>query len=353
MRFGVIGMGVIGRLRAQTIDTNPNTVLVAVADANEDSARAVAQGLSARSFRDYEEMLRSCELDAVVVSGPVHLHESMCGAAFDAGCHVLCEKPLSNSLESCRRIYAAADAARRTLAVGFNHRYYPSVEFVRQCIEDGRIGTLDHLRVYGGHEGLSNFRAEWMYRGELAGGGAMMDVGIHMTDLARFIGGEITSVYGVATGDVWNVAGSEDNALAVFRTGSGVPILYQATWTEWKGYHFYIDAYGDRGMVRGYYAPMYNLWVERDPRTGARRRHRRFYPEIMVREKLRTWQSTTRLSFERELADFLRMIGGERVALADGWSGVRAVEVAQAVYQSTRERVPVVLTDRLAPVSVG
>jgi predicted dehydrogenase len=351
MRFGVIGTGIIGRLRAQTLHANPHTTLVAVADVDEASARATASPLGAAVHRDYQEMLGVSELDAVIISGPVQLHEEMCIAAFEAGCHVLCEKPLSNSLDSCRRIYAAAEAAGRTLAVGFNHRYFDSMKFARKVIDEGGIGKLDHIRAAGGHDGLGNFREPWMFQGPLSGGGAMMDIGIHVTDLARYLAGEITSVYGVATNGIWNVEGSEDNALAIFHTEAGVPIAYQATWTAWKGYEFYLEAYGDRGMVRAAYGPMYNLWIERDPKTGARRKHHRYYPGITVREKLRGWETTTRISFAEELADFLRMIRGEKVPLADGWSGLRSIEIANAVYRSSAERAPVTLSE--PPVPVG
>jgi len=68
-------------------------------------------------------------------------------------------------------------------------------------------------------------------------------------------------VYGVATNHIWHVDRSEDNAVAIFKSDAGVPAFYQATWAEWKGYRFYIEAYGDRGMVRAYYAPMFNLLI--------------------------------------------------------------------------------------------
>jgi predicted dehydrogenase len=334
MRFAVIGAGVIGQLRARSVAQHPHTTLVGVADTDPAAAaRAIGTG-PGRACQDYRLLVDDPNVEAVIISSPVHLHEEMAVASFAAGKHVLCEKPLSNSVESCRRILEAARANGRTLAVGFNHRYYPSVKFLKRAVDDGTIGTLDHVRVFGGHDGLSNFRADWMYK-DTSGGGAMMDVGIHMTDLARYVMGEVREVYGVASNRIWQVAGSEDNALAIFKSDAGIPAFYQATWTEWKGYRFYIDAYGDRGMVRAYYAPMFNLLVTQPRPGGPRKRTTKFYPEIILREKLKGWQTTTYLSFQDELVDFLRMIRGEPVPLADGWSGVRAVEIAQAVYQSS------------------
>jgi predicted dehydrogenase len=343
VKFAVIGAGVIGALRARSIVENPATTLVGVADADPARARLAAGSSGARVCQDYRELLSDASTEAVVIAAPLHLHEEMATAALSAGKHVLCEKPLANSVEGCRRVVAAADQHRRTLAVGFNHRYYPSVKFMKQAIDAGRIGAIDHLRVFGGHDGLANFRADWMYKGALSGGGAMMDVGIHMTDLTRYILGDIREVYGVATNRIWRVEGSEDNAVAIFKNDAGIPAFFHATWTEWKGYRFYIEAYGERGMVRAYYAPMFNLLITQDKPGGPRKRQMKFYPEIILREKLKGWQTTAYLSFQEELADFLRRLNGETVPLADGLAGVRAVEIAQAVYQSTQSGAPVAL----------
>jgi predicted dehydrogenase len=336
MRIGVIGAGVIGQLRAQTIRERSDTTLAAVLDVSADAARRAAAGTTARVCTTDLDSFFDVPMDAIVVSTPVHVHEPACIAAFARGLHVLCEKPLSNTVESCRRIVDAAIGANCVLAVGFNLRYYPAIAFVKDAIDRGLIGDIDHLRIFGGHEGLPKFRADWQYRAPESGGGAMMDVGIHMTDLARYFLGEISDVYGVMSESVWHVPGSEDNAVAVFRNPAGTPAIYQATWNEWKGYVMFVEAYGNRGMVRGSYAPMQNVLITQDQPGAARKTTRRFYPEIMIREKLQSWHSTARLSFSGELRDFLARIGGRcDVALADGYDGLRSVEVAAAVREST------------------
>jgi predicted dehydrogenase len=343
MRFAVIGAGTIGQLRAQSIKANPNTELLAIADPAQAAAERAVAGSAARALGDWRAALDLPGLDAVVVSSPIQFHEEAVVAALKSGKHVLCEKPLSNSVESCRRMLDAARASGRTLATGFNHRYYPSIKFLKQAVDDGQIGTVDHLRVFGGHDGLHNFRADWQYKAPVSGGGAMMDVGIHMTDLARFVMGEVSEVYGVSTNRVLQVPGSEDNAMAIFKSPTGVSAVYQATWTEWKGYRFFVEVYGDKGMVRGYYAPMQNLLVTHERPGTPRKQVRKFYPEIMLREKLKSWTSTALVSFQEELADFLRMVNGEKTPLADGVAGFRAVEMANAVYESSRTGKPVPL----------
>lgn len=335
MRIGVVGAGTIGKVRIKSIRDNPATQLVAVFDVARDAADKAVAGTSARGYSELQGFL-DADMDAVVVSTPPHLHEEACVGALRRGRHVLVEKPMSNTVDGGRRIVEAARAANRVLAVGFNLRYYPFMKFVRRALDDGRIGQVDHVRVFGGHNGLHNFRADWQYKAPESGGGAMMDIGIHMTDLARYVLGDVTSVYGFMSESLWKVPGSEDNAVAVFLSPDKIPATYEATWSEWKGYRSFVEVYGTHGMVRGSYAPMQNLLITKERPDAPGRATRRYYPEIMVREKLKSWQSTLLISFREELRDFLAMVEGDnRVPLADGHDGLRALELAAAVRQST------------------
>lgn len=347
MKFAVIGTGVIGRLRAQTVAEHPDCTLVAVCDVNRAGAEQTGQAYAAAAYDDHRRMLDRGGIDAVMVAGPGHLHHGMCIDVFEAGCHVLVEKPLAPRPDECEEILAAQKKAKRVLGVGFNFRFYPAMQYAKHVIREGRVGTIDHIRVYGGHDGLNNFRQEWMYKAEMSGGGAMMDVGLHMTDTARFIGGEITSVYARASNRVWHVDGSEDNATCIFDTEGGAPIIYQASWNAWKGFEMSVEAYGDLGMVRGQYAPMQNLLITHDKPGAPRKTVTKRYPEIILREKVQGWETTTLDSFRGELADFLRMARGEKsIDLADGWDGLRATQIAHAVYESSRTKKPVDLPRR-------
>ena len=323
-------------MRAAALAQTRGRRLAAVADVDEDRARAVAAG--AAVFSDYRRMLESADVDAVIVSTPPAKHEEMAVAALEASKHVLCEKPLAPTPEACRRMLEAARRAGKVLATGFNHRYYPAVRFLKQTLASGAIGELDHVRAFAGHAFTGEFPSPWMYSKEGIGGGALMDNGIHIIDLARHVLGEVASVYGVATGAVWKVDGSEDNGFAILRSPAGKVATLHASWTEWKGYRFYLEAYGDRGMARAYYAPMFAMAIYLDRPGGRRRRAYRLYPHIILREKLRGWQTTAALAFRDEIEDFVRVAQGAAdgsLTLADGWAGLRAVEIAYAVYESS------------------
>ena len=344
MQFGLIGAGCIGGLRAQALAKVPGAKLIAVTDVDQQRATRVAAPTRARVCNDTAEMLDLDQVDAVIVSTPPQFHQEAVLAALAAGKHVLCEKPLSNSLESCRRMLKAAHESGKTLATGFNHRYFPAIRFLKRTLTDGVIGKLDHVRAFAGHEGLSQFRAPWEYDKAVIGGGALMDVGIHLIDLTAYILGDVREVFGITTNQVWQLPGSEDNGFALLRSASGTVATLHATWSEWKGYRFYVEAYGDKGMVRAYYAPMMNLLIEK-PAAGSKARRRfLFYPMNALREKFFGWQSTVINTFQQELTDFIALSrGGKPRQIADGYAGLRAVEIANAVYRSSAEQCVITL----------
>lgn len=343
MKFGLIGTGAIGALRCEALRRCGSTSLAAVSDLDEARARASAPG--AAYHRTPESLLADPSLDAVVISTPPQFHEPLAVGALRNGKHVLVEKPMAATVESCRRMVTAAQEAGRLLTVGFNHRYFPALKVVRDAVRNGDIGRLTHVRAYAGHMGLQEFKAPWMYDAEIMGGGALMDNGIHVLDLCRYVMGDFRQVFGYALNDTWNLGGAEDNALALFRSDEGVVCSLHASWTEWKGYRFHIEAYGDRGMARAYYAPLMATVITMDRPGGRRKITRNFYPANIVREKLKGWQSTTVQALAEELEEFVTLARGGAGAgrIATGLDGLRAIEVGKAVYASGRGGKTIIL----------
>lgn len=335
MKFGLIGAGAIGAIRASALARSKSCSLTAVHDLDETRARSVAP--SATFHASLDAMLASPEVEAVLISTPPQLHEELAVAAAKAGKHALVEKPMAATPEACKRMIRAAKDAGTLLTVGYNQRYFPALKVVRDAVMSGDIGRLSHVRAYAGHGGLAEFKAPWMYDQAVMGGGALMDNGTHIVDLVRYVMGDPTEVYGQALHRVWGLD-VEDEAMALLRDDDGVAASIEASWDEWKGYRFHIEAYGDRGMARAYYAPMMATVIRLDRPGGQKKVERRFYPESIVREKFRGWQSTVINAFIEEFDDFAAAAAGKEGSgrLALGGDGMRAVQIAHAVYDSSR-----------------
>lgn len=333
MKFAIVGAGAIARLRKMALDRMPDASFAGVHDL--DPARAAAMAGGGRVFDSLDALVAS-EAETVIVSTPPDTHEAIAAAALRAGKHVIVEKPMANSPAACARMLALAQDRSLVLTVGFNHRYFPAVKALRDAVTGGAIGELSHVKGYAGHAGLAEFKAQWMYDKDVMGGGALVDNGIHMIDLVQHVMGPVRQVYGKALHRTWDLDRVEDNGYAILTGDNGVIATLGASWTEWKGYHFFLEAYGTRGMARAYYAPMMSMIVTMDRPGGARKIRRNVYPGLMLREKLRGWQSTAAQTLAEEMADFIALTqgrGGGRIAGAA--CGLHAVEIAQAVYASS------------------
>ena len=333
MRFGLIGLGAIGRIRRLALARAPGCSLTAAYDADPGRARSI----DCEAFSSVEALLASDSCDAVVVSTPPDSHEQMTIAALESGKHVLVEKPMASSAAACRRMVEASRRADRILAVGFNHRYFAAIKTVRDAISSGAIGALSHVRAYAGHVGLAEFKAPWMYARDVMGGGTLMDNGIHVLDLTCHLMGGVDRVCGAANSRIWKLD-VEDNAFAVLTNKKGVVGFLHSSWSEWQGYRFFVEAYGDRGMVRAYYAPMSSTLITMERLGGPPRVQRNFYPAAILREKLFGWQSTVVRAFVEEFRDFVALAEGRNAGavIARGEDGVRIAEIVEAVYRGSQ-----------------
>lgn len=343
MKFAIVGAGAIAQLRKMALDKVPGARFAGVHDLDPARARALAGGGTV--FESLEALVAS-EAEAVIISTPPDTHEAIAAAALQAGKHVIVEKPMASSVAACARMIALARARGRVLTVGFNHRYFPAIKALRDAVTSGTIGTLSHVKGYAGHAGLAEFKSAWMYDKDVMGGGALLDNGIHMIDLVQHVMGPVRQVYGKALDKTWELDRVEDNGYAILTGDDGVIGTLGASWTEWKGYHFFLEAYGTRGMARASYAPMMSLIVTMDRPGGARKTRRNFYPDLILREKLSGWQSTAARTLAEEIEDFIALTQGRPGGrIADAASGQRAVEIANAVYASSATGGVITLPD--------
>jgi predicted dehydrogenase len=331
LRVGLIGAGVIGRFRAQALAQIPSMRLVAVADEQQARARAIApKGQELRCLARGEELAGSPDLDAVIVSTPPASHERLTLAALAAGKHVLCEKPLADSVEACERMVVAAKKAGRCLATGYTLRKSPAALLARKLVDDGEIGEIDHIRVFHGHKGGSDFGPAWITDHAATGGGTLMDNGIHMIDVVRWFLGDIATSAGFGSNHTWKKPGSEDNGFVLCRSTAGKVGLIHSSWTEWTGYGYRVEIYGTEGFVHFGYPPLVLTHARGTPGTKMKKR-RHLFPVYQVKERLKGWQWSLVETLRLDLEDWGQAIAAGREAPASGRDGLEAVRIAQNI----------------------
>ena len=243
---GIVGLGGIGSHHATKL-TERGANLVGGMDIDADARTRFHEEFDRHAYEDEDDLYDDC--DAVLITTPNRFHEEYATSALSAGLDVLLEKPLAHSLESAERIAAAAREADGFCMVGFNNRFAEPVQVIKHYQDEGRFGETTHVEAnYVRRRGVPG-RGSWFTSAEIAGGGSLIDIGVHAIDLALYfldhpevveVSGETRSEFGgrddYAFVRMWgDDAGPEgfdvdDSASAFLRDADGNTVSLEVAW---------------------------------------------------------------------------------------------------------------------------
>jgi len=250
-RVAIVGCGLVGNKRARALGDH---TLVAAADTDIDRAKRLASAFpSCKTIEtDWRTIVGRDDVDVVIVATT---NDRLADVTIDAmrhGKHVLVEKPAARNLAE---IQAVAEFAAESFAVdgvivkvGFNHRFHPALAKAKEIFDTGTIGPLMFIRARYGHGGRLGMEKEWRANPAIAGGGEMLDQGVHLIDLSRWFAGDFTDVRGHVATFFWDMP-VEDNGFACLTTAAGQVAWLHASCTEWKNL-FSFEIYGKTGKLQ-------------------------------------------------------------------------------------------------------
>lgn len=245
LRTAIIGCGLIGNKRAKALGGAP---LVAAVDTNLARARQLAaQYPGCEATDDWRAAATRKDVDLVIVATTNDMLAPAALAAVQAGKHVLVEKPAARNAAEIEPVVAAATKAGVLAKVGFNHRFHPAFLQAREIVDSGVLGPLMFIRARYGHGGRLGMEKEWRGNPQIAGGGEMLDQGVHLIDLSRWFLGDFVDVQGRVATFFWDWP-VEDNGFALLRTAAGQIAWLHASCTEWKN-TFSFEIYGRTGKL--------------------------------------------------------------------------------------------------------
>jgi len=268
LRIGVIGCGSIAKYRhLPEYAANKAVEIVAVCDIVEERVNEIAKVYQAKAYTDYKELLASEQLDAISVCLPNYLHAPVSIDALNNGLHVLCEKPMATSQEEADAMIEAAKKNGKKLMIGHNQRFVRSHQLAKQLIESGAIGKIYSFRTAFGHPGPEGWsvdgRESWFFEKEKAYIGAMGDLGVHKTDLIRYLlGEEITEVGAFIETSAKGNTDVDDNAVCALKTESGIIGTLAASWSYTAKEDNSTIIYGEKAILRLEDNPTYSLVVQ-------------------------------------------------------------------------------------------
>jgi predicted dehydrogenase len=307
---------------AQILTELPDAEIVVIADDDEARGRAAADRFGTDFVTDWREAVARDDIDAVVICSENARHAEVTIAAAEAGKHVLCEKPLTTTMEDAEAMIAACAAAGVKLQTAFPVRFSaPAVAF-GEAIRAGRVGTP--LAVIARNPGRCPMG--WFVDPELAGGGAVMDHTVHVIDVLRHIfDAEVTEVYAEAATRIYDIP-VDDTGLVMFRMSNGLRGSLDTSWSRptnwpiWGGVE--IEVVGEKGALR---LDAFNDTLEIAEIEG---------PSY-------SWQAVEHSGDPEMVAAFIAAVRDDTPVAVTGEDGMRALQVALAAYESARTHEPV------------
>jgi len=246
LKVGIAGYGVVGKRRRACVDRHPQLSLVAVCDRAFSDEGVMDDGLL--YYSSYQQLLQE-DLDILIVCLTNEIAPEVTIAGLEKGMHVFCEKPPGRDVSDIMRVIDVEKKHQALrLMYGFNHRYHESVQEALRIIKSGELGNVINLRgVYGKSKLITFNQPDWRTKREIAGGGVLLDQGIHMVDLMHLFAGKFTEVHSFISNSHWGYD-VEDNAYALMRTEAGVVAMLNSSATQWR-HRFHLDINCDKGSV--------------------------------------------------------------------------------------------------------
>ncbi|MBA3528162.1 MAG: Gfo/Idh/MocA family oxidoreductase [Propionibacteriaceae bacterium] len=270
LRAGVIGLGWAGRQHMAAYDQIADVELVALAGMETDQLQLLAEryGVEHR-FSDWRDLIEAAQVDVLTIATPTALHGPIAVAALEAGIHVLSEKPMAENADVARSMVQAAKDNDRVLEVSFNHRRRGDIQALKAIIDDGLLGRIYYAKAgWLRREGIPGL-GSWFTRVATAGGGPLMDIGVHMLDMALHLLGEpnvraATAATYAEFGPKGRGAAAfaanrktgvsdapfdvEDLSTAFLRLDDGGTLLLESSWAQWIPHdQCYVTLYGSEG----------------------------------------------------------------------------------------------------------
>lgn len=240
IKVGIIGYGKMGRIRHLAIRETDRAEVIAISDLGVTDS--LLPNLS------HDEIIEGKDIDAIVICTPNYLNKELTIKSLKAGKHVFCEKPpcfTGRDMEEIRKV--EVDSGKK-LMYGFNHRHHDSIMRMKEIIVKQEYGKILWMRGRYGKSVTPDYFNEWRAKKELAGGGILLDQGIHMLDLFLYLGGDFDQVKAEVSNLYWKLP-VEDNAFVILKDSIGGKVAcLHSTMTQWR-HLFSLEVFMEKGYM--------------------------------------------------------------------------------------------------------
>lgn len=240
INVGILGYGYMGVIRKRYLDLHHDCLVKAIFHTKKLDGNF-------EYFDNWQDVVKDDTLDAIFVCLPNYLIKDAVVMALESGKHVFTEKPPGTSVKQVKEMIKAQKKSGKVLKFGFNHRYHPAIIKAKDLVDSNEFGDILWMRGRYGKNVSPDFDDNWRAKKKYAGGGILMDQGIHMLDLLLYFGNNFDEVKAFASNLYWK-GDVEDNVFAILRNSKGLVASIHSTMTQWR-YLFSLEIFLEKGYL--------------------------------------------------------------------------------------------------------
>tara|TARA_B110000438_G_scaffold302565_1_gene360631 strand:+ start:8296 stop:9300 length:1005 start_codon:yes stop_codon:yes gene_type:complete len=245
LNIGIAGFGEVGKKRKKVLDKIKGVTILAISDKNKKNKPF---NKNIKFFNDYKKLFNE-NLDILFISLPNKYTAEATKIALRKGIHIFCEKPPSRNLKELKTVLKEYKKKKNKIKLkyGFNHRYHDSIILTKKIIDSKKYGKVINMKGLYGKSKITPFSGGWRTKKSIAGGGILLDQGIHLLDLIRYFCGDFTTIKALVSNHYWK-HDVEDNAYAIMRSKKNIVAMIHSTATQWQ-HQFRVEITLEKALI--------------------------------------------------------------------------------------------------------
>jgi len=323
LKVGIAGYGVVGKIRKKILDSISGLKIVAISDINP---RNKILDKEVKFFNNYNKLFNE-NLDILFISLPNKYAADATIKALKKNINVFCEKPPARNINELRKVLKefSKKKSKIKLKYGFNHRYHDSIILAKKIIDSKKYGKLINLKGLYGKSKIITFAGQWRSIKSIAGGGILLDQGIHLLDLVRFFCGKFKEIKSFIGNNYWKHK-VEDNAYVIMRSNKNIVAMIHSTATQWQ-HQFRIEITLEKAQI--------NLFGILSGSKTYGQEKIEIQPKLLKNKKNTIIKFKKDLSWRKEIQEYINCIKlNRKIYNGTIYDAIQAMEMIDAIYKS-------------------
>ena len=327
LKIGIAGYGYVGKKRRKILDNISGVKIVAISDKNP---KYKISSKEIKFFKNYKNLLNE-NLDVIFVSLPNKYAAEITRLAIKKNIHVFCEKPPARNIKELKKVFNEFQKKKNKIKLkyGFNHRYHDSIILAKKIIDSKKYGKIINLKGLYGKGKMVSFKGQWTggwrAKKSMAGGGILLDQGIHLLDILRYFCGGFTEIKSFISNNYWNYQ-VEDNAYVLLRTNKKIVAMLHSTATQWQ-HQFRIEITLENALI--------NLTGILSGSMSYGQEKIEIQPKLLKNKKRIIIKFNRDLSWKRETNEYINCIkSNTKIYNGTIYDAIKVMQMIDSIYKS-------------------